>query len=147
MEPTSIGDTVNLASRVESLSKVYGAKILITQFTLERLGDDADSFLIRELDYVAVKGKEKPVKIYEVVDGESIENFAKKSRLMAPFRLGLDHFAAGKFTHALGEFEKCLSIHEGDLASRLYRDRCNELLSDSSFDPSKWDGIYKLDYK
>jgi adenylate cyclase len=58
---TVMGDQVNLASRLEGLTKVYGVKILVSQFTREQTGQ---GFTFREIDLVRVKGREKPVAVY-----------------------------------------------------------------------------------
>lgn len=71
MEPTVLGDAVNLASRTESLCKRYGAKILITGNTYRQIKqDDLFCWLIRLVDNVCVMGKQNPTEIYEVIDGE-----------------------------------------------------------------------------
>ena len=62
---TVIGDGVNLASRLEATNKVYHTNIIITEETYEKIKDYA---LVRELDYIAVKGKKEPVKIFELID-------------------------------------------------------------------------------
>jgi adenylate cyclase len=75
MDYTVIGDHVNLGARVEGLTRQYGAEILITGFTLEKIRDRVAGgalgpILVRGLDRVVVKGKEKPVDIYEVRETE-----------------------------------------------------------------------------
>ena len=64
LEYTAIGDTINLGSRLESLTKEYGVAIIISEFTQQRL---KDGFLTRELGQVTVRGKTQPVKIYGVL--------------------------------------------------------------------------------
>jgi adenylate cyclase len=61
---TVLGDTVNLASRLEGVNKVYGTRILLSEETSKRV---KDSLLVRELDLVQVKGRDRPVTIYELV--------------------------------------------------------------------------------
>jgi adenylate cyclase len=71
MAPTALGDAVNLASRTESLSKRYGVRILITEFTKEKMGEHVNQVCtLRQVDYVQVKGKSKPCKFYEVIEGD-----------------------------------------------------------------------------
>jgi class 3 adenylate cyclase len=71
MAPTALGDAVNLASRTESLSKRYGARILITEFTKEKMGEQVHQVCtLRQVDNVQVKGKSKPCKLYEVIEGD-----------------------------------------------------------------------------
>ena len=65
MDTTVIGDTVNLASRLEGLTREYRVKVLVSEFTYKTLGD-SDRFNFRELDLVRVKGKQRPVRIYEL---------------------------------------------------------------------------------
>jgi len=65
MDYTLMGDSVNLGARLEGTNKIYGTNIIISEFTFERVKDE---FICRELDNIRVKGKLKPVKIYEILD-------------------------------------------------------------------------------
>ena len=91
MDYTLIGNTVNVASRLQSLTKVYGVGICISEDVLDKLGDRAEQFEIRFLDLVQVKGKRVPIKIFEVFDYEPDFVKAKKyqiqERLMATYDL------------------------------------------------------------
>jgi adenylate cyclase len=65
MDYTLMGDNVNLGARLEGTNKIYGTNIIISEFTYREI---ESLFLCRELDFIRVKGKKKPVKIYEVMD-------------------------------------------------------------------------------
>ena len=65
MDYTLMGDNVNLGARLEGTNKIYGTNIIISEFTYEKI---KDKFICRELDNIRVKGKHKPVKIFEVMD-------------------------------------------------------------------------------
>jgi len=149
MEPTSIGDTVNLASRTESLCKQYGTRLLITEYTLEKMGSKAQEFLIRQIDHVTVKGKAKPCKIYEVLDAESPHILHSKSVILPDYQEGIKLFSKGHFDQARERFKKCLEYMENDKPSQLYLERCNDLLSQnlSTDFLLKWEGVYKLTEK
>lgn len=127
---TAIGETVNLASRLEGMNKLYGTAVIVSESTREACGD---SFEFRELDLVRVKGKEKPVAIYELAGWKGqgkapIEDFHEGLRL---FR-ARDFAAAGKVFNRLAS--------EGDSPSRLYAQRCAEYLACPP--PEVWDGVY-----
>jgi hypothetical protein len=83
MDYTIIGDGVNLAARLESACKQYGAHILISEFTYKAL---KATYYSRELDLVVVKGKTKPVAIHEILDYHSEESYPKHDGCPAPFQ-------------------------------------------------------------
>jgi class 3 adenylate cyclase len=146
LEPTSIGDAVNLAARTEAACKQYGAKLIITEYTLEKLGSDQDSYRIRELDHVAVKGKDKACRLYEVLDGEPDEGVrAMKTELLdsGDWPNALKFYSEGNFEEALKAFESCLNRYPADVASALFVDRCKQLIQ-NNVDRQTWDGVYKL---
>ncbi|EDN65142.1 adenylate/guanylate cyclase [Beggiatoa sp. PS] len=70
MDGTVISDAVNLASRIEGMTKMYGAALLISEETYARL-NDVSQYAIRTVDRVKVKGKSEPVTVYEVFDGDA----------------------------------------------------------------------------
>jgi adenylate cyclase len=132
---TAIGDTVNLAARLEGMNKVYGTNIIVSEATFKEVADD---FIFRKLDFVKVKGKEKPVGIYEMVDFHSLG--APGAELSRSFNRALAYYRKGDFKTAMAEFERLGEKFPGDGPSMLYRLRCREYMD--SPPPSDWDGIY-----
>jgi adenylate cyclase len=127
---TAIGDTVNLASRLEGLNKVYKTDIIISQFTKEKL---KGGFLTRKLDVVVVKGKREPVPIYEL-----LEDSDKNRSLAKDFEAALEEYFAGNFENAMLMFEE-VGIRYGDETSSVFVKRCREMIEEP---PEKWTGIY-----
>ena len=84
MEGTVISDAVNLASRMEGTTKMYGASLLISEHTFRRLSEP-DRYLIRLIDRVAMKGKAEPVTVYEILNGEPKDVREKKLSLRKPY--------------------------------------------------------------
>jgi len=133
MEYTAIGDNVNLASRVEGLNKVYGTRILVTGETRAAAGD---SLSLREIDTVQVKGKERPVSVFEVFDGPKDlgERYAEALAL----------YREGNFAAAMKRFD-LLAEEFGDPPSALFAQRC--LLYHESPPDQEWDGAYVMTTK
>ncbi|RMH07609.1 MAG: adenylate/guanylate cyclase domain-containing protein [Aquificota bacterium] len=127
---TAIGDTVNLASRLEGLNKLYGTHVLVSEFTKAKA---ESTFLFRAIDKVAVKGKKKPVLIYELM-----EDNQKNAELSRLFEHALDLYFKGRFEEAMLEFEE-LSIGFNDPASAVFVRRCSELIKEP---PEYWEGVY-----
>ena len=127
---TAIGDTVNLASRLEGLNKVYKTDIIISQFTKERIEGE---FLTRKLDVVVVKGKKEPVPIYELM-----ENNDKNREMARAFESALEEYFAGNFESAMVMFEE-VGIRFGDETSGVFVKRCREMIEEP---PSEWTGVY-----
>ncbi|EDP74759.1 adenylate cyclase [Hydrogenivirga sp. 128-5-R1-1] len=127
---TAIGDTVNLASRLEGLNKVYGTRIIISESTQNSLSED---FLTRTLDVVVVKGRREAVRIYELME-DTEENREKKKS----FERALEEYFAGNFESAMLLFEE-VSIRFGDEASAVFMKRCREMMENP---PEDWKGIY-----
>ena len=139
LNATVLGDSVNLASRVEAMTKAYGAQILITESTHKRL---KLGYATRPMDRVRVKGKLEPVTVYEVFQGTELE--AEKALTRQRFVDALRAFQAGRMAEALGGFEGVLASFD-DVASALYVERCHHYLEVGV--PEDWDGVTTLKSK
>ncbi len=132
---TGIGDTVNLASRLEGMNKIYGTNIIVSEFTYASV---KDAFLFRELDLVRVKGKYKPVAIYELMAAGEGSNALRE--VGAEFSRGLTLFRTRRFEEAKDVFDGIFKKHPDDAPSALYIGRCGEYIAAPP--PEDWDGVY-----
>jgi adenylate cyclase len=142
MDFTIIGDGVNLASRLESACKQYGAKILVSEFTVSKL---QDTYRKREIDLVVVKGKTEPVSIYEILAFHTKESFPGIGEVMGLFKDGLDAYRARKWDAAIRLFGECLAINPNDKPSQLYIRRAEHLRANPP--PDDWAGVCVMDSK
>ena len=131
---TVIGDMVNLASRLEGAAKVYGTRILASEETVRAA---RGTVLARELDLLRVKGRQLPVRVYELVDVAGTPPPAHLAR----FAEGLALYRARRFAEAR---ERFLSSPE-DPPSRVFAARCEALSALPP--PEDWDGVFSLDTK
>jgi adenylate cyclase len=116
------GDSVNLASRLEGLSKVYGVYCLVGDGTRRAAGP---TFTFRELDLVQVKGKHEAVAVHELLSGPG--RTVSTWQVLAEWERGLAAFRAGKLAEARTHFAAFATANPGDLAVRRYLDRLAEL--------------------
>lgn len=135
MDFTSIGDTVNLAARLEGTNKEYGTKTLITEAVYEKV---KDAFLCREIDLVTVKGKSQPARIYEVLQ-EAKGSAEKLHRMKKVFEDSLELFRKRKWDAADKGFRSLVDDLNDD-ASVVFLDRIREFRE--SPPPKNWDGVY-----
>jgi adenylate cyclase len=142
MEYTAIGDPVNLASRLESATKYYGAKILISETTRAELGSKT---LLREIDLLRVQGKKEPVAIYEAMDHLTEETFPNLSPVVERYAEGIRQYRNREFKDALACFQEALVLNAADQPSRLYVDRCEHFIATPP--PPDWDGVWTLTSK
>lgn len=143
MNYTAIGDTVNLAARLEGANKVYGTLILVSESIVRGL---RPGFTVRPVDIAAVKGKEKGIKIYELVglDGDSYltEVSKEKKAFVEKFTNAFNLYLAQDWQNAIDAFEKLVSE---DPLAETYINRCKLFLS--SPPPEDWDGVMHLKEK
>jgi adenylate cyclase len=142
MEFTVIGDDVNLGSRLEGTTKMYGCDIVISGNTYEPC---RDRLWVRELDIVRVKGKNQPVAIYELVGlrSDSIPN--QKQQIIELYEQGRQHYLNRQFKLALAKFDAVLAIDSQEKAALLHQARCQHWLQSNLTD--NWDGIETLTEK
>lgn len=131
MEGTVISDAVNVASRMEDLNKAYGTSILISEQTADSLLRPGD-FHIRRLDRVRVKGKTKPIDIYEVFDADPEQSRSAKLATLEPFERAVALFHEGEAAEAGTLFAHIADRNPQDRAALLYVERCRRKLSGPS---------------
>ncbi|MBF0277434.1 MAG: response regulator [SAR324 cluster bacterium] len=122
LNPTVIGDNVNLAARMESLTKHYNAKILISQWTRTEISEE--NYLLREIDTVIVKGKTEPVIIYEVCDTDPPGIREKKMATREHLFRGIVSYKILDFDTAWEFFNHCLDLFPEDIVTQKYIQRC-----------------------
>jgi len=144
MEGTVISDAVNLASRIEGLTKTYGSGILISDKTLARI-DDPMKYNYRMIDSVIVKGKQEPVTVFEVFDGYSEQMFELILATKYNFELGILSYSNKDFSVALGLFNKVLEKNPSDISAKLYIKRCEDAIRMGISED--WTGIEILTHK
>ena len=142
MDYTMIGDGVNLASRLESACKQYGAHILVSEFTWKKL---RGTYRGRELDRIVVKGKTQPVAIYEILDYHTEKSYPAMSDATGHFRDALAKYRNRDFGGAKALFAEVLAINADDKAAALYVERCDRLSEDPP--PQDWAGVWVMDTK
>ena len=142
MDYTIIGDGVNLAARLESACKQYGARILVSEGTYRKL---KGTYRSREVDLVVVKGKTRPVAVFEILDYHSEQTFPNIVEVLSHFRDGLAKYRQQKWDQAIAEFRQALALNEKDKLSSLYLERCEALKA--SPPPDDWDGVWVMESK
>ena len=138
---TVIGDTVNLASRLESVNKVYGSSIILSEETWRLAQQVVEA---RELDLITVAGKTEPVRIYEVI-GRSGEITPELGQLRDCFADGLAAYRRRQWDAAEAAFQDCVAIVADDGPSHRFLERI-AFMRDSP-PPAEWGGVWRLSEK
>lgn len=134
---TAMGDTVNLASRLEGACKQFDVPILIGEETFRMV---RDHLVTREVDLIRVVGRRQPVRIFQILGEKGTMEEAELERI--------DRFGKAVSFYRKGEWEKALRLFQGmedDMLARLYVSRCQKLLESGSRE--EWSGVYELDEK
>jgi adenylate cyclase len=138
---TVIGDEVNLGARIEDANKYYGTHTMISERTYELAKDHIES---RELDIIRVVGKERPVKVYELIERKG-EIPVTKREVLDIYEDGLREYRKKEWQNAIDLFEKALNIDPHDGPSITFIERCRAYIQEPP--PGDWDGIYTLTSK
>jgi len=137
MNYTVIGDGVNLAARLETACKQYGAKMLVSDATVKKL---KGTYRMREADRVVVKGKTEPVVIFECLDYHTEASFPNPMEVINHFKDGLAKYRKQDWDKAKMAFAEALKAHPGDKLSKIYIERCDYF--QKSPPGEKWDGVW-----
>lgn len=136
---TMLGDSVNLAARLEGLNKQFGSYTMCAEAAKKQAEESGTVLKFRELARAAVVGKSEPVVVYEVMDEKT---YNEKKALLDSFDRGLKEFYAGNFKEALNIFAQ---TEEADPPSKHYAEKCKTLISQKP--EGEWLGIWKADTK
>lgn len=138
MDYTMMGDSVNLAARLEGVNKLYNTETIIGESTYATVKEEIET---RELETIRVMGRKEPVKIYQVL-GRKGEMNPQIRAILPLFNQGLRHYGNREWKEGLACFDKALQINEHDGPSLAYRLRCIDFL----FKPPEenWDGVYDM---
>jgi len=138
MDATVVSDTVNTASRMEGLTKYYGADLILSETVVHLLPED-HGFDLRYLGKVLVKGRRQPLDIYECLDACEISIRKEKSRLKASFEKGIEAYIQRRFAEALRQFEDLLTTFPEDKAAKHYAARAQQYLLEGV--EEDWNGV------
>ena len=144
MEGSVISDAVNLASRLEGLTKNYKAGIIISEETYKNINKDL--FAIRFIDLVAVKGKNKAIKIFEVFDADLEKLKQLKIETLNDFKKAIKGYFEHNFENSLKLFSRINKINPDDKVTEIFINRCKKIIKEG-WNPDLWDGVNRLSNK
>ena len=137
---TVIGDSVNLASRLEGLNRQFGTDIIISEGTLHQVKGQV---VARELDLIRVKGKTQPVQVYELRGLAA--DLPRHSDLVGRFAMGLEAYRNAQWNTAIEIFEALARDYPQDAPSHVFLKRCRDLLTRPP--EGSWDGVFVMKSK
>ena len=140
---TVMGDSVNLGSRLESLTKEYGIKIMISAATRSKL--TRKDIPVRDLDDIRVKGKNEPVRVFEVFRPDLLRTPQEVNDLIGEFERGREHYRAQAWAKAKEHFMQCVKIRPDDGPSAIFLERISKRET-MPFEEG-WDGVYTFKTK
>jgi adenylate cyclase len=139
---TVIGDSVNLASRLEGANKQYKSNIMISDFTYTQV---KGKVIVRELDLIQVKGKTEPVKVYELLGQTGMEMTDNQKQSLELYHEGLKLYRDRKWEEAMAYMQQAYTLDEKCFAAQIYTERAN--LYQITPPPDDWNGIFVMTTK
>ena len=137
---TVMGDNVNLASRLEGMTKQYRTQIIISESTYAKV---SQQFVAREVDKIRVKGKNRPVTIYELLAPGS--DHSKYEVLLTAYNTALECYRSRDWREAAGKFGMILATHPNDGPTQVLLQRCLEFMEEPP--AADWDGVHEMKSK
>ncbi len=144
MQGDIFSDAVNLTNRIEGLCKFYGASIVVSEITLNKLANRGD-YHTRFLGKVQVKGKDVPISLFEVYNGDAEAIIELKLKTKADFEEGLHYYFAKDFAEASVCFKNVLKANAEDKTARLYLTRSAQFMVQGV--PEEWEGVEVVESK
>jgi adenylate cyclase len=140
---TVMGDAVNLGSRLEGLTKEYGIKIMLSEYTQAKLSKGR--FFTRDLDDIRVKGKNEPVRVFELMRPDAFPQTAKIHEFCECFGAGRLAYGGQNWEEATRCFTQCMQMRPDDKAAAMYLERIAAYQRESPGDD--WDGVFTFTHK
>jgi adenylate cyclase len=137
---TVMGDNVNLASRLEGMTKQYRSRVIISEGTYSQV---SHQFVAREVDRIRVKGKQQPVLIYQLL--APISERQRYAELLSKYNAALDVYRGQNWREAAGMFGELLGSYPDDGPTQVLLQRCLEFMEEAP--DSEWDGVYVMKSK
>lgn len=128
MDSTVLGDNVNVAARLQDLTKVLQARVVISEHTLEVVGK-GHGLIVREVGDVRVRGRREPVHIYEVLNADTEQDKAAKLHTLSNYRLAYENYRNGRWREAEALWVSCLELHPSDTVVQYLIAQCRTKLS------------------
>jgi len=139
---TVIGDSVNLASRLEGANKQYGSDIMISDMTFQHV---KDKVIVRELDLIQVKGKTEPVKVWELLGMSDLQMTDQQKESLDIYRQGLDLYRQRNWQEAIGYFNQAYQLDPRCHVAQIYAQRAE--LYQLNPPPDDWNGVFVMTTK
>jgi len=144
MESTVISDAVNIASRLEGMTKLYGAEILITEQTFLRL-NEPERYKFRLIDRVRAKGKSESISVIEILDEEISEAARLKISTRSEFERAVNSYVNKEFAQSKKLFQEILKNNPDDTAAKIYIQRIED--HERYGIPVDWEPVNSLESK
>ena len=136
---TALGDTINIASRLEGINKNYNTKIIVSDAVYEQI---KDRFVLRMIDHVIVKGRSKSSCLYELLGDDIAKVPFDLNTYRSYFELGFIAYQQQHWDEAISSFENCLKIYPADNIAPIFIERCIWLKSNPP--GPEWTGISSM---